>query len=152
MADLGPCERSTGLPETVQAVEQGRRFAQGTLAEAGYRGSHEDILLIVSELITNALRHGAGAPQLTVQVSADGTRVRLEVADESPTLPAPRAGGPDGGFGLLVISRLGRWGTVPRGEGKAVWCEVGATLAADPADTASSPTGRTQTPGVAVSL
>jgi anti-sigma regulatory factor (Ser/Thr protein kinase) len=145
MAELGADSCSTVLPETAQAVELGRRFAQAALLRADYRGRHEDILLIASELVTNALRHGRGAPQLFVMCSADGTRVRLEVVDDNPAVPSQRPCGPDGGFGLMVLSRLGRWGTAPRGVGKAVWCEV------ETADMVMSPAGRAPASSLAVS-
>lgn len=145
MVELGPDDCRTVLPETAQAVELGRRFTRAALIDAGYRGRHDDILLIASELVTNALRHGHGAPQLLVRCSADGARVRVEVVDDSPVPPVPRSSGPVGGFGLLLMSRLGRWGTAPRGSGKAVWCEV------DAASMTSRPVGRTATAGMAVS-
>ena len=148
MAEPGPDLSSTVLPETAQAVESGRRFAQAALNAGGYRGRHEDILLIVSELVTNVLRHGSGAPRLSVLCSADGARVRVEVADDSPIAPAPRPSGPHGGFGLMVVGRLGEWGTIPRGAGKVVWCEVET---ADVTDGAGLPTGRAPDPELAVS-
>ncbi|MFF0274069.1 ATP-binding protein [Streptomyces sp. NPDC004330] len=107
----------------------------------------EDVLLIVSEAVTNACLHAGGPTELVVRlVPADPPRgdgdgaapsagnLRIEVHDRSSRVPAfrPRgAPGQPGGNGLIVIDRLARaWGTVPRAEGgtgelgKAFWMEV----------------------------
>jgi anti-sigma regulatory factor (Ser/Thr protein kinase) len=83
------------------------------------------IELVFSELVSNALRHGGGPVQ--VDLSRVGDRWLIDVADGSPTPPAPRVAGPfdSGGRGLLIISRLsGRCGwTIVNGI-KHVWAEV----------------------------
>ena len=92
----------------------------------------EDVRLLVTELITNALRHGALTPgdRVSVKASVDGGVVRLEVTDPgrdgevAPRDPGPRGGG----YGLYLVDQLARrWG-VDRREGTTVWCE----LAPDP--------------------
>ncbi len=83
----------------------------------------EDVVLVVSELVTNALLHGSGKPLL--RLAGDGGRVRVEVHDTSPVLPRIRESGQDGGWGLPMVERLSKeWGahTVPGG--KVVWCEL----------------------------
>ena len=69
-----------------------------------YRGSHDDVVLVVSELITNALLHGLGSPAL--RLSGTRERVRIEVGDDSSVLPAQRPAGETGGWGLRVVARL----------------------------------------------
>ncbi|MEU5918697.1 ATP-binding protein [Streptomyces sp. NPDC047141] len=94
---------------------------------AGGRGrAAADVLLLVSEVVTNALTHG-GVPY---ELRLDGIESRLwvQVSDTSPVRPRPhgrhRADRPSG-HGLYLLGQLAEaWGCVPRGRGKAVWFEV----------------------------
>ncbi|MFJ1869358.1 ATP-binding protein [Streptomyces sp. NPDC088097] len=88
--------------------------------------------LLLSELVTNALRH-ARAPrgrQIGVRVARYGGVLRVEVADAGdPVELAPQAAGEadEQGRGLAIVAALAeRWGQCPRlhGIGKAVWAEV----------------------------
>ncbi|MFC5889956.1 ATP-binding protein [Kitasatospora sp. CM 4170] len=91
----------------------------------------EDVLLMVSELITNACLHAPGGPR-ELRLHWDGTRLRVEVSDASPVPPRLLLHGDParpGGHGLRVVERLARaWGSVPEGEGKLVWLEVPSPL------------------------
>ena len=87
----------------------------------------DDLRLVVSELVTNSVRHSGmneGKP-IVVKVEAGEGRVRLEVADrEHGFVPAARH--PDAevgsGWGLYLVDRVaGRWGKVP---GDGVWAEI----------------------------
>lgn len=96
---------------------------------------HDEIVLIVSELTANAVRHGHVAGRdfhLRVHAPADGRTVRVEVTDTRaeriPRRPAvpDTAGAEETGRGLLLVSRLAaRWDWHPRpdGPGKTVWAE-----------------------------
>ena len=80
--------------------------------------------LLTSELVTNALAHGAGDIHLCL-VDEKG-QLRVEVTDESLTSPRERHVGPqdEGGRGLMLLERLSSaWGVRPtRGApGKTVW-------------------------------
>ncbi|WP_370116531.1 ATP-binding protein [Streptacidiphilus sp. MAP12-33] len=94
-----------------------------------------DIVLVVSELVTNAARHGGGALWLALAATGQDA-IRVEVADPSPRLPAirlPRAPARPGGHGLrLVLRAADRVGIDlgPDGPGKRVWAEF-RTLARD---------------------
>ena len=88
----------------------------------------DDITLVTVELVSNAMRHGAGPVELQLQ-DGPGT-LRISVGDSSDVLPrppAPNAMAP-GGRGLMILSGLGRWGVNrgPRG-GKTVWCELASS-------------------------
>ncbi|MFD3538437.1 ATP-binding protein [Streptomyces sp. NPDC058662] len=67
----------------------------------------DDAVLAVSELVTNALRHGGGTCTLTLTAHADG----IEVAVQDPSPHAPRTRTPDlyggsGGFGWSMVNQL----------------------------------------------
>ena len=116
------------LPESLAGVPLAREFVRTTLSEHGADVLVEDALLVVSELVTNAVLHGYGAPVLRL---GPGTGwVRIEVADDSPCLPARRASGATGGWGLALVERLAsNWGATRVGRGKVVWCELPAVPA-----------------------
>jgi anti-sigma regulatory factor (Ser/Thr protein kinase) len=90
-----------------------------------------DVQLLLSELVTNSLRHGGLRPGEVVHVAASLTNgsVRLEV--ENPGVEGeivPRAPGMDGagGFGLQLVDALSeRWGVVRDGA-TCVWVEIAA--------------------------
>jgi anti-sigma regulatory factor (Ser/Thr protein kinase) len=91
----------------------------------------ETALLLVSELATNAIQHGAPPVRLSLRLNAD--RLRVEVTDSSPTLPRVGQPGPDqvGGRGLPLVQQLAAcWGSqVSRSRlGKTVWFELGGML------------------------
>jgi anti-sigma regulatory factor (Ser/Thr protein kinase) len=90
--------------------------------------SHRGALrLLVSELVTNSIRHVSGSSQPVVLGVRIGSRViRVEVHDGGngfePGTPRPR--GADGGFGLFLVERMAsRWGVDTR-EGTRVWFEL----------------------------
>lgn len=115
------------LPRDIVAGEIARAFVRDRLADVGYLGDADDVVLVVSELVDNAFRHGTGVPVLAVSGSPE--LVRAEVTGGGDGVPAPRPSGPTGGWGLVLVDRLSlRWGTdlLPVG-GKVVWCELAAT-------------------------
>ena len=117
-------DEELALSEDFGSAAAARQFTEETLARGGYSGRHGDVVLVVSELVANALIHGRGAPVLRV-AGAPGW-VRVEVSDHSGALPAMRAPEPaGGGWGLQLVDRLtAGWGSVRRGIGKVVWCEL----------------------------
>jgi anti-sigma regulatory factor (Ser/Thr protein kinase) len=109
-----------------------RHFTTDVLALWAYEGRHDDVVLVVSELVTNAVRHGQGAPAL--RMSGTPTHVRIEVTDDDPTLPKPGTPRPTGGgWGLNLVQTLAAdWGAARRNGGKVVWCEMTAGRAGAP--------------------
>jgi anti-sigma regulatory factor (Ser/Thr protein kinase) len=96
-------------------------------------GALEDVRLLVSELITNAVRHGSltATDKVSLKAQLDDGVVRIEVRDPGcDGEVAPRAPGPlGGGYGLLLVDRLAkRWG-VDRRDGTVVWCELAPGVA-----------------------
>jgi anti-sigma regulatory factor (Ser/Thr protein kinase) len=116
-------DASVALPEDPGAAALARDFAAEQLVRSGYLGRHDEVVLAVSELVSNALLHGSGAP--TIRLLSGPRRARIEVYDDSPELPEQRAQfGPQGGWGLVMVGRMAAWGSFRRGTGKVVWCEA----------------------------
>ncbi|MEU5311939.1 ATP-binding protein [Streptomyces sp. NPDC021562] len=84
--------------------------------------------LLVSELVTNAMRHATGPIGVRLVRPADLTgTLRVEVSDPLPDPPRERAASPDdeGGRGLQLVAGSSRsWGTRPGVNGKTVWFEL----------------------------
>ncbi|MGV9405495.1 SpoIIE family protein phosphatase [Streptomyces sp. NPDC003667] len=86
----------------------------------------ETARLLVSEVVTNAVRHGGGGRVGLRVVRTDA--LLFEVTDDEPALPSMLAAGPydEAGRGLRVVSRLAReWGASATGHRKTVWFEQG---------------------------
>lgn len=87
-------------------------------------------LLLTTELVTNAIEHGAAPAVLDASVLDQA--VRVAVADASPSSPEPRVASEfdERGRGLFLVAALAsRWGTEPRPGGKAVWFEMDLPVA-----------------------
>jgi anti-sigma regulatory factor (Ser/Thr protein kinase) len=113
------------LPSVPQSVAAVRRYAVETCRAGGYRGDCDTLELLVSEVATNALIHGAG--QVRVRVLDRGPRLRVEVSDDSEAMPALRDVDPhaEGGRGLALVQALAAaWGADGRAGGKTVWFEL----------------------------
>jgi GAF domain-containing protein/anti-sigma regulatory factor (Ser/Thr protein kinase) len=88
-----------------------------------------DVLLMTSELVTNAIRHGGAAgpdDRIRVRAHVRGRAARVEVCDDGPGFAAaPPAPPKEGGMGLELVDRLAdAWGTDRRGRTTVVWFEV----------------------------
>lgn len=90
-----------------------------------------DVMLVVSELVTNAVEHAASSTCLRAELGDD--RLRLEVDDTSSVEPVVRDPDPArldvprarGGFGLRIVSALAAdWGWTSTPTGKSVWVEL----------------------------
>lgn len=114
-------------------VGRARRWARSRLAGSGIGADEplsETLILLISELVTNAVVHTGTGAVLRMCFSGSGAvvgTVRVEVADASARPPRHRhADGDDThGRGLELVDGLAdRWGWQPEGAGKRIWCEV----------------------------
>jgi anti-sigma regulatory factor (Ser/Thr protein kinase) len=121
------------VPRGIQSVAQARAFCTRLFTEWGLSEEVASAaLLVVNELVTNALVHGRAPLELLLRRTA--TRLYVEVVDGSGHLPRRRLAGYDdeGGRGLHLVAALSeRWGVRPAGEGKAVWAAMVLTPQAD---------------------
>ncbi|WP_232788900.1 ATP-binding protein [Streptomyces odonnellii] len=114
-------------------VGRARRWARSRLVGSGIGDDEpvaETLILLISELVTNAVVHTGCPAVLRMRFRPGGAEagtVRVEVADASACPPRPRhAEGDDtNGRGLELVDGLAdRWGWQPEGAGKRIWCEV----------------------------
>ncbi|WP_079053940.1 ATP-binding protein [Streptomyces graminilatus] len=113
-----------------RSVPAARRLAYEFLAGWGLAGTErgDDVLLCVSELVTNALLHGVPpGRQFKLFLRYDGQVLRVAVHDSGPGDPSMAEQvdeSHEGGRGLLLVSALSdKWGVGERGLGKVVWCD-----------------------------
>ncbi|UFR01217.1 SpoIIE family protein phosphatase [Streptomyces sp. Go40/10] len=105
-------------------VARARRLVRERLLDWGLPQAVETAELLVSEVVTNAVRH-AGSDRIGLRVVRTDALL-FEVTDDEPALPAMLNAGPydDSGRGLRVVSRLaGEWGASATGHRKTVWFE-----------------------------
>jgi anti-sigma regulatory factor (Ser/Thr protein kinase) len=120
--------RLTGGPTAGLEARRAVLAGDGSVP-ASMRG---DLLLLVTELVTNAVRHGPVGPDrsLLVAVQWGPGGVQVEVGDPGggPKLvhPRPRHDG-SGGWGLVLVDRIAdRWGVTRTPGGTSVWFEIEA--------------------------
>lgn len=123
------------------AVSPARHHTRDVLCHWGRDGLTESCELLVSELVTNAIRASGGPPEdasyeerrqrtkiIKLRLVATEMTVVIEVWDSSPQPPVRKTQSPDSesGRGLFLVEALSlRWDVVfPKFGGKIVWCEV----------------------------
>ncbi|MER6914374.1 ATP-binding protein [Streptomyces sp. NPDC000594] len=111
-------------------VARSRDFTARALADWGWasvgREPCDDVLLIVSELVTNACLHADGPTGLVLRHTPEALRIEVADTGSEPPRVRPSAVTLPGGHGLVILERLARsWGSTPlEGGGKVVWAEV----------------------------
>jgi anti-sigma regulatory factor (Ser/Thr protein kinase) len=114
--------RSSEVGPQLSGVRSARQFVAAALEEWG-AAPVDDIVVVVSEMVMNALTHGDGPVQVVIE-RREGS-VRFEVADGSSVMPMVReVTDAPSGRGVRIVEVLAdRWGVDVRPEGKAVWVE-----------------------------
>ena len=114
----------TELPGDLRAPAAARRFVDAPLRDMlgrADRPTAEDVVLVVSELVTNAVRASADVIGLSLTVEDD--RIEVEISDDASGWPTPRQ--PDwedpSGRGLAIVDELAdRWQTTELYPGKRI--------------------------------
>ncbi|MFD9283948.1 SpoIIE family protein phosphatase [Streptomyces mirabilis] len=117
------------LPADPARVSEVRAAALRQLADWGLDEAAFAAELMLSELVTNAIRHGAGPIRVRL---LHGRTLICEVSDASNTAPHLRraASTDEGGRGLFLVAQLAQsWGTRYLTEGKVIWAECGLDAA-----------------------
>ncbi len=122
-------ELDVRLPTGATAPSSARALVGG-LRERLADDVLDDLVLVVSEVVTNCVRHAGLGPgdDISVHVRATSSGVRLEVVDRGRGFDLPAMLGHDpahpGGWGLYIVDRLAdRWGVV-RDSGTRLWFEI----------------------------
>ncbi|MFD7003556.1 ATP-binding protein [Streptomyces mirabilis] len=115
-------------PEDASRVGAMRRLARARLKCCGLHKMSDDVALIVSELVTNAILHSGGT-QITFGMTIRGGFLRISVHDEVPGHPEirPANGDAETGRGLYLVASLvdahhGTWGISEAGA--TIWCSL----------------------------
>lgn len=119
------------LPAAHESVPRARAFVRTLVGAHGVADVvRDDAEILVSELVTNAVRHAAiPDTPLRLVVLRAGDRLRIEVHDPSPAAPSPRRIDllEETGRGWFLVAAIAdRHGTDLTFSGKAVWCELTA--------------------------
>lgn len=115
------------LPAVSHSVRLSRYATRAVLTAWQLAHLDEAASLLVSELVTNAVRHARGIDVITVNLHAGRTWLRIEVQDTDRHWPQPRIPGrhDESGFGFILVDALAsNWGVRETETGKAVWAEL----------------------------
>ncbi len=118
------------LPAVHASVPRARAFMRALVNARGIAHVRDDAEILVSELVTNALRHAAtAASMLRLRVLRAGDRLRIEVHDPSPLPPRVRRVDlmDETGRGWFLVAAIADGqGSDVTASGKSVWCELTA--------------------------
>lgn len=117
--------RTVRLPHSLDSPGQARAIAADAVREFDCEDMPDDVALVVSELVTNAVRYAQPPVELEIEVSDDS--VVIAVNDGSPGRPASpeQNDSAEGGRGLLLVDLLSaETGVRPQPPGKTVWASL----------------------------
>jgi anti-sigma regulatory factor (Ser/Thr protein kinase) len=114
-----------------QSIATARRSLRGWLSSWGITEDDpaavviDDALLVLSELLTNAVKYSSDDVEVAVYAHHD--HVEISVRDDNPTLAHTRPAGPaaTGGWGIAMIETISQtWGQHQHDNGKTVWARL----------------------------
>lgn len=118
------------LPVAGQTPRLARQATREVLARWRVTHLEETAVLLVSELVTNSVRHACTqGSMLALRLEIARTSLRIEIHDGDPRWPMPSTttGLDESGFGLVLVDALAdKWGVRDTATGKAVWAELDA--------------------------
>ncbi|MFF4649703.1 ATP-binding protein [Streptomyces sp. NPDC001380] len=144
MNDRGAWATTATFPPHPRNVARSRLLTRTALAAWGAQQLSDSAEMVVSELVTNAVRYGCGPVSLALVLTAEA--LQISVSDGGPALPAPRDARADepGGRGLQIVETLcDGWQVTSRLTGKTVTCWLDGDRAAEPRP---GPAGRHRRP------
>ncbi|WP_435226095.1 ATP-binding protein [Streptomyces sp. Tue6028] len=135
-APSGGWVASWALASDPKSVREARHKTTDHLHRSGLSDLAFTASVVVSELVTNAVRHSAGPVHLRL---VRGHSLTIEVTDDNRAIPQSRLAKDDeeSGRGLSITSHLTeRWGTRRESQGKTIWAELAVPAATEAADAA----------------
>ena len=139
--ELGP---SATAPRTA------RRLVSEQLSRWEIDPHHEpDVLVVVTELVSNAVDHADDGTVLRLDLSFEDARLRIGLADGSSVRPVVRQLDPTAprGRGMQIVAEIAHeWGAEDHDGGKRVWVDLGPVTADRTADTAPEPATTARSP------
>jgi two-component sensor histidine kinase len=121
---MSELRRQASFSPVAASASAARQVASQTLNEWDLNGAEEATLLVVTELTSNGVRHAK--TNLTLTLTYDGNRLRVEMSDQNEQLPVPSPASvhTHRGWGLRLINELSSdWGTIINPDGKTVWVD-----------------------------
>lgn len=130
-ADVRSDHTMVVLAREASSVATAREWMMAFVRGLVPKAQADDAVLVVSELVTNALRHGLGEVVARTSIDHDGS-INIAITDSGEDVPTLLPADPAriGGLGLRIIDELAAsWGVAPFPGGKTVWATVVAPRA-----------------------
>ncbi|WP_445548306.1 ATP-binding SpoIIE family protein phosphatase, partial [Frankia sp. CiP1_Cm_nod1] len=128
-----PALVDVALPAEPESAVRARSVVGRVLTGRRLAAVADDALLLVSEVVTNAVLHARS--DLVLRVHQEGDRLRVSVDDREGTrMPRRRTSGDDreSGWGLMIVDVIARgWGVETTGDGKRVWFDLAIPASGD---------------------
>lgn len=121
------CVQQMTLPAAAPAARLARQATRQILASWQLAHLEEAAVPLVSELVSNVVRHARATSEMILRLEAAGTWLRIEVEDNDLRWPQPRTPArlDESGFGLMLVDTLAdKWGVRQTPQGKVVWVEL----------------------------
>jgi serine/threonine-protein kinase RsbW len=127
------------LPASSESVRTARHATRVVLSAWRLSPLEESAVLVVSELLTNAVRHARDTDAIELDLHATRAWLRIEIQDRDRQWPRPRVLDElsESGLGFVLIDALvDKWGVRETETGKAVWAELGIQPGSEPGQAA----------------